>query len=109
MNDISSIVSAMPQGIPMSGNAPAIGSNANLAAAQKQGQDFEAFFLSQSFESMFSGIDANSLFGGGQAESTYRSMMVQEYSKVAAASGTVGIAAAVTREILQMQQKQQQA
>ena len=86
--------------------APAIGSDLNFAAAQKAGTDFEAFFLSQAFENMFSGIGDDPLFGGGSGESIYRSMMIQEYSKVAAARGTTGIGAEVTREILKMQEKQ---
>jgi Rod binding domain-containing protein len=92
----------------MSGGSPSYGSSMNLAAAQKAGKNFESFFLSQTFESMFSGVETDSMFGGGQAESTYRSLMIQEYSKAAAQSNTTGIAAAVTREILKMQEKQQQ-
>ncbi|HLI21445.1 MAG TPA: rod-binding protein [Stellaceae bacterium] len=88
--------------------APTIGSNLNVAAAKKAGQDFEAYFLSQAFENMFSGLDADPLFGGGSGESIYRSMMIQQYSKVAAQRGTTGIGAEVTREILKMQEKEQQ-
>ncbi|HVA12263.1 MAG TPA: rod-binding protein [Stellaceae bacterium] len=86
--------------------APAIGSHLDAAGAKKAGTDFEAFFLSQAFESMFSGVDTDPMFGGGSGESIYRSLMIQQYSKVAAQSGSIGIGAAVTREILQMQEKQ---
>ena len=89
--------------------APSIGSNLNLSSAQKAGSDFEAYFLSQAFENMFSGVDADPMFGGGSGESIYRSMMIQQYSKVAAQNGTTGIGAEVTREILQMQEKQHQS
>ena len=47
------------------------------------------------------------LFGGGQGEKIYRSMMVQEYGKAVAKAGGVGIADAVQREILKMQENQQ--
>lgn len=90
-------------------NAPTIGANLNLASAKKAGADFEAYFLSQAFESMFSGLDTDPMFGGGSGESIYRSMMIQQYSKVAAQSGATGIGAEVTREILRMQEKQQQS
>ena len=73
-------------------------------AAMKAGQDFEAFFLSQAFENMFAGIDTDPLFGGGNGESVYRSLLLQEYSKVAAKSGVTGIGDEVTREILRMQE-----
>lgn len=89
--------------------APAIGSNLNVAAAKKAGTDFEAYFLSQAFQSMFQGLDADPLFGGGSGESIYRSMMIDQYSKVAAQSGSTGIGAQVTREILSMQEKEHQA
>jgi peptidoglycan hydrolase FlgJ len=72
-------------------------------AAQKAAQNFESFFLSQTFETMFSGIGTDSLFGGGEGETIYRSLLLQEYSKIAAKSGGIGIADAVQREILQTQ------
>jgi Rod binding domain-containing protein len=77
---------------------------ANLAAAHKAAQDFEAFFLQQTFESMFQGVGAGSLFGGGKGEQIYRSLLLQEYSKVAAQHGGVGVADAVQREILRHQE-----
>jgi peptidoglycan hydrolase FlgJ len=86
--------------------APTVANNASLSAAKKAGEDFEAFFLSQSFENMFAGIEADPVFGGGNGESVYRSLLVQEYSKVAAKSGSTGIGADVTREILRLQEAQ---
>lgn len=87
-------------------SAPTVPSGAKADAAKKAGEDFEAFFLSQSFENMFSGVESDPLFGGGNGESVYRSLLMQEYSKVAAKSGTTGIGDAVTREILQLQEAQ---
>ena len=103
MSDLASILAS---GAPTQA-APAIGSNLDLASAQKAGSDFEAFFLSQAFENMFSGVDTDPLFGGGSGESVYRSLLIQEYSKVAAQNGTTGIGAEVTREILKLQEQQQ--
>jgi peptidoglycan hydrolase FlgJ len=88
--------------------APNVPSKADVAAATKAGQDFEAFFLSQTFENMFAGIDADPIFGGGKGESVYRSLLLQQYSQVAAKSGSLGIGAEVTREILRMQENQGQ-
>lgn len=84
--------------------APAIGSHLDIASAKKTGEDFEAYFLSQAFENMYSGLNADPMFGGGSGESIYRSMMIQEYSKVAARSHSTGIGDEVTREILRMQE-----
>lgn len=86
------------------GTAPSTAPTADLTAAHKAGEDFEAFFLSQVFENMFAGVGTDALFGGGNAESVYHSLLVQQYSKVAAKAGGVGIADAVQREILRAQE-----
>ncbi len=74
------------------------------ALAKKTGQDFEAFFLSQVFENMFAGVQTDPTFGGGNGETVYRSLLLQQYSKVAAKAGGVGIADTVQREILRAQE-----
>jgi peptidoglycan hydrolase FlgJ len=84
--------------------APATSPTNDPAAAKKAAQDFESFFLSQSFESMFSGIGTDTLFGGGAGETIYRSMLLQQYSQIAVKSGGVGIADAVQREMLRLQE-----
>ena len=100
MSDATSFMSA----VSTAPSTPLVPANAGLAGAKKAGQDFEAFFMSQAFENMYSGLDSDPMFGGGNGEQVYRSLMLQEYSKVAAQSGSTGIGAAVTRQILQMQE-----
>jgi peptidoglycan hydrolase FlgJ len=78
----------------------ATGAAADPASVRQTAENFEGFFLSQVFESMFSGIGADSMFGAGNSETIYRSLLLQEYSKVAVKSGGIGIADAVQREIL---------
>jgi peptidoglycan hydrolase FlgJ len=85
-------------------DAAAPRANVDPAAAKKTGQDFEAFFLSQVFENMFSGVGSDPVFGGGTGETVYRSLLLQQYSKVAAKSGGLGIADTVQREILRAQE-----
>ena len=80
------------------------GATSDPVAAHKAAENFESFFLSQAFDTMFSGIDTDSMFGGGEGENVFRSILLQEYSKVAAKNGGVGIAAAVQRQIQQMQE-----
>ena len=104
MSDPSTILSTVSS---LNTGAPAVGTNLDVAAAKKTGEDFEAYFLSQSFENMFSGLNTDPMFGGGSGESIYRSMMIQEYSKVAARTHATGIADEVTREILRMQEHPQ--
>jgi len=102
MSDPTALISSAASSL--NAGAPAIGGNLDIASAKKTGEDFEAYFLSQAFENMFSGVNADPMFGGGSSESIYRSMMVQEYSKVAARTHATGIGDEVTREILRLQE-----
>jgi peptidoglycan hydrolase FlgJ len=71
---------------------------------KRAAEDFEAFFLTQTMASMFEGLDTDPLFGGGPGESTYRSFLTQEYGKIVAKAGGIGIADAVAREIIKLQE-----
>jgi Rod binding domain-containing protein len=103
MADLAPLMSAK-----IAASAPA----AKLAHAQprdeksidRAAEDFEAVFLSQMLESMFKGIKTDGPFGGGHAEEMMRSFMLQEYGKVMAAGGGIGIADAVKRELLHAQE-----
>lgn len=69
-------------------------------------EEFESVFLSQMLEPMFKEIETDGMFGGGSSEKIYRSVMLQEYGKALARSGGVGIADAVEREVLRLQEVQ---
>ena len=84
--------------------APRVTKTVNPEEARRVATDFEAFFLSQMFQPLFSSIDPVSPFGGGPGEDIWRSMQVDEYGKAVAQAGGVGIADAVYREILRMQE-----
>ena len=70
------------------------------ATARAAAEEFEAFFLSQVLNSMFEGIKSDGMFGGGHGESIYRPLMMQEYGKLIAQRGGIGLADAVMRELL---------
>jgi Rod binding domain-containing protein len=73
--------------------------------ADKVARDFEAMFLSTMMQPMFETLKTGKgIFGGGNAESTYQAMLVDEYGKVMAKAGGVGIAAMVRKQILQLQE-----
>ncbi len=86
--------------------APTIGSIANRSAneAREAAEAFEAIFLAQVLDHMFRGIKTSGPFGGGFSEGIYRSMMNEEVAKSISRSGGVGIADAVYREILSLQE-----
>ncbi|HNQ92891.1 MAG TPA: rod-binding protein [Alphaproteobacteria bacterium] len=72
-------------------------------------QDFEAVFISEMIKPMFDMMQVDDTFGGGKGEEVFRGMMVQEYGKMIAAKGGIGIAAQVQAELLKTQEQSQQA
>lgn len=88
------------------GTAPTAGRTNDPAKIDAAAKDFEAFFLSQVLENMFAGIRTDGVFGGGHGESVFRSFMLQEYGKVIANQGGIGLSDAVKRDMLRMQEVQ---
>ena len=80
----------------------------NKDSAKEAAQDFEAFFLSRMCESMFEGVSTEGIFGGVHAEKVYRSLLLNEYGKIMAQNGGIGVADYVMDTIIQMQEAQQQ-
>jgi Rod binding domain-containing protein len=62
-------------------------------------QEFEGMFLGQMLAPMFEGLKSDAPFGGGSAETTWRSLLVQEYGKAMAKRGGIGIAPMVEKEM----------
>jgi len=83
---------------------PKVGPSADAAKMRAAAEEFEAVFLGQILENMFQGIPTDGPFGGGHGESVYRSLMLQEYGKVIAQRGGIGIADAVMRELIKLQE-----
>ncbi|HVJ43477.1 MAG TPA: rod-binding protein [Dongiaceae bacterium] len=75
-----------------------------VAAAHDAAQDFEAFFITHSFSEMASDIEPDSLFGGGEGEGIFKTMLYNEYGKLAAKTQGLGIADQVQRELLHLQE-----
>jgi Rod binding domain-containing protein len=106
MNDVNVTTAlARLQGVQKPADKAA-DSTANRESVQRIAQEFEALFLSEMLAPVFESVDTEGLFGGGQSEKIFRSMMVDEYGKAIAQAGGVGIADAVQREILKMQENQ---
>lgn len=80
---------------------------ANAATAKKAAQDFESVFVSQMLSQMFSGLATDGPFGGGQGEAMFRSLMLDEYGKQITAQGGIGLADAVTHQLLKHQEVRQ--
>ena len=72
--------------------------------AREAAEEFEAVFLAQFLDTMSSGLDTSPPFGGGMGEEIFRSIMNQEIASSIAARGGVGIADAVYRELIRLQE-----
>lgn len=83
---------------------PQVRANGDSRALDRTAKDFEAVFLSQMLSQMWSGVEVDPTFGGGHAEEVWRGMMVEEYGKMIASSGGVGIADGMKLQLLQMQE-----
>lgn len=71
-------------------------------------EDFEAVFVSEMMKPMFEGISTEAPFGGGKGEEIFRGMLLGEYGKSMAKTSSFGIADAVKREMLKLQEQQQE-
>ncbi len=108
-NTISQSMSAVNMG-KLNNASQSLQSNMDKAQIDKTkiaAQDFEAVFISQMLTHMFAGIETNGMFGGGNAEDIYRSMMVDEYGKMMAKNGGVGLGDHVMKEMIEMQSRLQ--
>jgi len=76
--------------------------------AKAAAEDFEAFFITTTLESMFAGVKTDGLMGGGSAEKIYRSMLFNEYGKLMAKSGTVGVSEQIMSSLIAMQEMSSQ-
>lgn len=83
---------------------PAKGDAGRLEAVRRTAEEFEAMFLAQMLAPIFETLETDGPFGGGSGEQMYRPILVQEYGKAIAANGGIGIAEAVQREILRLQE-----
>lgn len=90
----------------MARSAPVIPPHAmkDDAGAKKAAQQFEGVFISEFLGSMFEGIPTDGPFDGGEGEQMFRSLMLDEYGKRIAQQGGFGLASAVQRELLKMQE-----
>ncbi|MES2984047.1 MAG: rod-binding protein [Pseudomonadota bacterium] len=80
---------------------------ATKASADKIDQtasEFESQFISQMVGTMFSTVDAHDALGGSDAEEVYNSMLTNEYGKIIARTGGIGVADQVKKIMLKQQE-----
>jgi Rod binding domain-containing protein len=74
-----------------------------VAEARKAAESFEAMVVGTLLQPLFSALETDNLGGGGAGEAAFRPMLVDEYAKGIAASGGIGIADQVLKELLRAQ------
>ncbi len=90
-------------GVPQTGAAgtTATGSGRQERAAGKVAREFESLFIGMMLKSMRETVGKDSLTGGGRGEEVYRSLLDEEYARVLAERGGVGLAASLEKELVQ--------
>ena len=71
---------------------------------RRVGREFESMFVSEMLKPMFEGLKTDDLGGGGVGEDTWRPMLIERYGEAITKTGGVGIADAVARELMRMQE-----
>lgn len=87
---IASLPSLQPPGEP------------KLEAVRKAAEDFEAVFLGQMLSGMAVGVKSDGPLGGG--DDPFAAMLRDEYAKLISRKGGIGIAEAVVRQLVKMQE-----
>ncbi len=68
-------------------------------------QEFEAVFTGEMLKPMFENIDSGGPFGGGKGEEVFRGMLVQEYGKILARTGSIGMTTQIRDQMIKMQEE----
>ena len=72
---------------------------------KKVSQEFESIFLSNMLEEMFAGVEEDGPFDSGPGSSAWRSLRTEEFARTVAASGGIGLADHVQRQLIALQEK----
>jgi Rod binding domain-containing protein len=73
-------------------------------ALMKKAKELEGVFLNTLTSEMFSSIKTDGEFGGGFGEQTWRSMQAEQMADQISASGGIGLAQNITRNLLDAQE-----
>lgn len=76
----------------------------SLEKFEQTAKEFEAMFVAEMVKPMFDGIESDGMFGGGKGEEIFRGMLTEEYGKLIAESGAVGMKDTIKLELIKMQE-----
>jgi peptidoglycan hydrolase FlgJ len=96
--------SASPSGIlPDAGMAGRV-KDMNDAQIDAVAKNFESMFVSQMLEQMAGDSLGSEAFGDSETNDIYKGLVMEEYGKIIARSGGIGIAPYVKSELLKLQE-----
>ena len=84
-------------------DAPRVTRNQSPEQIRATAEEFESVFLAQLVELMM-GESTQSSFSGGPGEGAFSSMLNEEYAKIMAQAGGIGLADSLAREMLVQQE-----
>ncbi len=85
-------------------NTPNVSGVRTEEQAEQVAKEFETFFLGQIIQGMFAGLDGSAgPFGGGAGEKAFSGLLHEEYAKVFAKGGGIGLSDQLKGEILRLQ------
>ncbi len=67
-------------------------------------RDFEAVYLAEMIKPMLETVEVNDVFGGGKGEDVFRGMLADEYGKIMARAGGIGLASPVREAMIKAQE-----
>jgi Rod binding domain-containing protein len=90
------------------GRAQTVNGQSQMTDAQSRkldqtAQNFEGMFMTQMLQPMFDTVKVDPMFGGGHGEEVMRGFLVQEYGKVMAKGGHLGIASYIKKQMVNAQ------
>lgn len=68
-------------------------------------KDFEAMFVTEMMKPMFEGLEVDENFGGGKGEEIFQGFLREQYGKMIAETGQLGIGDIVKQQMIEMQEK----
>ncbi len=75
-----------------------------MAKIDEAAQDFEAMYMTEMLRPMFEGIEVDPHFGGGKGEEVFNGMILEQYGKIMARHGGIGMAKYVKEEMIRLQE-----
>lgn len=79
------------------------------AEARARAEEFEASFLTALLTPVFDGLAKDATFGGGFGEEAFTGLLTQEYAREISAGSDLGVADAVYRQLITLQESAEQS